>query len=121
MIKLEVFALDETNTNQMRRCQFVTLCMPTFICHFVLPGRVLLLLLPRRVVVAIVATATSSYLCAVVAEPLSFSIPSLLPIFHYFRVLLCVSVEGMQAMIEVWTSLSSDTASSDHIVCLSLG
>ena len=63
------------------------LCMPTFICHFILPGRVpLLFLLPRRVVVAVVATATSFLCDAVVAEPPScFSIPFFVP----FPTLLC--------------------------------
>ena len=46
-----------------------TLSMPTSICHLIMPGRFpLLLLLPCRVFVAVVATATS-FLCAVVAEP----------------------------------------------------
>ena len=75
-----------------------TLCMPTFICHLILPGRVpLLLLLPRRVVVAAVATATSFLCDAVVAEPLScFSIPS----FVSFAPLLC-ALFWIQAMIAV--------------------
>ena len=81
--------------------------MPTFICHFIWPGRVPLLLLPRRGVVAVVATATSPFLCAAVAEPLScFSIPFFVAFSYYFRVLFCVSVEGMQAIIAVWASLS---------------
>ena len=64
-----------------------TLCMPTFICHFISPGRVpLLLLLPRRVVVVVVATATS-FLCAIVTEsPSCFAIPS----FVSFSPLFCV-------------------------------
>ena len=50
-------------------CQFVTLCMPIYIYHFNLPGITvqLVILLPFRVVVAVVAT-TSSFLCAVVAN-----------------------------------------------------
>ena len=87
--------------------------MPTFICHFILPGRVpLLLLLPRRVVVAVVATATSFLCDAVVAKPPScFAIPSFVSFAPLLRVLF-----WMQAMIAVWTSLSSDTASSNHVV-----
>ena len=85
-----------------------TLFMPTFICHFILPGRVQLLqllLLPRRVV-ALVATATS-FLCAVVAEPPScFSIPFFVP----FPIISC-SVSGVRGGdAGVWTSLSSDKA-----------
>ena len=65
--------------------------MPTFICHFILPGRVpLLLLLPRRVVVAVVATATS-FLCAVVDEP-----PSSFPIpFLFLLPIIACSVLGI--------------------------
>ena len=84
-------------------------CLPLFV--FFLPGRVpLLLLLPHRVVVAVVATVTP-LLCAVVAEP-----PTCFhPFLSSFSPLFCV-LFWMQAMIAVWTSLSSDTASSDHIV-----
>ena len=93
-----------------------TLRMPTSISRFILPRRVpLLLLLPRRVVVAVVATATPFLRGAVVAEPLScFSIPS----FVSFSPILCV-LFWMEAMNAAWTSLSRDTASCEHLVGLS--
>lgn len=63
-------------------------------------------------------TAICRFFCGVFAKPHPFSVPFnflCAPISRYLLVRFCMAVEGVDAMIAVWTLQTSGTARSDNI------